>query len=374
MLSCAGPIAWPEWRIFALALAVQVPCIVLQHVVGVLIYALSRDRRLAVLIWPTAALVSCVPFWLMPHAVALLSGELQGDAQFGIFVGATAFSFAAFRAVESALGTTPAPATVSLSAWLLYFTSSIDPKYTLVGIKPAVPPSGALTQRARRIPVRMVALGVIASLLSPQPHGASPFGREMLSIGVSDYLVFCLTHVIHSLEVWLFLALCFDIGALPLLAQGVDVGEAFLNPILRSCSPKELWGKRWNLQVNALLRRTAFKPLARFIGPAAAAIATFGVSAIFHEYQFALTFGPAYKVGRVSRFFGSMAGLCLVQTVCERVGALRSAARALPETLQAVLNVSGLAPFAHLFMLIWVDHGMFATVARMVPTMNCASR
>lgn len=126
-------------------------------------------------------------------------------------------------------------------------------------------------------------------------------------------------------------------------------------------------------QVNALLRRACFKPLASVAGPAAAALLTFGVSALFHEYQFALTFqGGGYRLGRVSAFFGAMASLCLAQTACERVPALRALARALPEPVQIGLNICTLAPFGHWFVLIWVEHGFMDTIARMVPTLSCA--
>lgn len=169
--------------------------------------------------------------------------------------------------------------------------------------------------------------------------------------------------------------------------------------------------------MNALLRRVCFKPFAKLAGSAAAAIATFGVSALFHEYQFALTFqSGGYRPGRVSAFFGAMAGLCLAQSVCERVPQLRSAARALPSPVQISLNICTLAPFGHWsalrgsaaarllraplrsdtaaarssppvprcdpgwsthaarrFVWIWVDHGFMATIAKMVPTLSCTS-
>lgn len=126
--------------------------------------------------------------------------------------------------------------------------------------------------------------------------------------------------------------------------------------------------------MNGLLRRACFKPLARLLGPAPAAIATFGVSALFHEYQFALTFqGSNYRLGRVSAFFGAMASLCLAQSLCERAPPLRALSRALPSFIQIGLNVCSLAPFGHWFVWIWVEHGFIATIARMAPTLTCVS-
>lgn len=243
MLSCTGPLVLPDYRIFAHALAIQVPCTVLLHVVGVFIYLVRRQRRLSFLLWPSAAALAALPFWLLPFAEA----RLGPDAQFGVFVGATAFSFAAFRTAEAALGTTPPAATVSLAAWLLYFTSSLDPVYA-DGLKPVAAPANALRNRLARLPVRMLALGALCSLLLP--HGArSPLGSELARLGASPLVCLWVSNVVYSVALWLFLALCFDIGAAPLLAQGVAAGEAFLNPVFASHSPKEFWGKRWNLQV-----------------------------------------------------------------------------------------------------------------------------
>ena len=232
--SCA--VALPAWRVFALALAVQVPCVVVLHVAGVLVYALRRDRRLAPLLWPAAAAIGALPFWLLPLALA----RAGADAQLGAFVGATAFSFSAFRTIEAALGTTPTAATVSLHAWLLYFTSSIDPVYA-DGARhtPAAP--GALRQRLARVPVRMIALGALCSLLLP--HGpSSPLAAALARARAPALVVLWASNVIYSIALWLFLALCFDVGAAPLLAQGVAVGEAFLNPVFAAHSPKEFWG------------------------------------------------------------------------------------------------------------------------------------
>lgn len=269
MISCSGPLSPPDWRVYAGALAVQVPCTALLHVVGLLIHLLRRDRRFALLLWPAAAAIAALPFWLLPLAEARLG---PADAQLGVFVGSTAFSFAAFRTVEAALGTTPPAATVSLPAWLLYFTSSIDPVYA-GGLKPVPAPRGALGRRLARVPVRLLSLGALCSLLLP--HGdASPLSAELAAFGASATVRLWVTNVAFSVALWLFLALCFDVGAAPLLAQGVSAGEAFLNPVFASHSPKEFWGRRWNLQARARplppLRRAPARASAYRAHPAAA--------------------------------------------------------------------------------------------------------
>jgi hypothetical protein len=125
--------------------------------------------------------------------------------------------------------------------------------------------------------------------------------------------------------------------------------------------------------VNALLRRACFKPLAKLIGSAGAAIATFGCSAAFHEYQFALTFGRAYRPGRACVFFATMAALCFAQSMCEKVPALNQLAASLPRPVAIACNMALMSPFGHLFVDIWLQHGMIATIGRMAPTVKCTS-
>jgi hypothetical protein len=247
MLTCDySTIVWPSWRVYALAAAAQVPCVVLLHLLGLALYVLFRDRRLAFFLWPAAVAIALMPFWLLPHAVSLLPAEYAADAQLGRFFAATASSFAAFRTIEAALGTTPVGGALSLQGWLLYFTSAIDPRYADGKMVKAAP--GAALARLARVPVRMVALGGLISILRPYDH-TSALAGWLAVVGLGPTAVRCTTNVVTSPAIWLFLALCFDLGAVPLLLQGVDATEAFLNPVFASRAIKEFWGKRWNLQV-----------------------------------------------------------------------------------------------------------------------------
>jgi len=161
------------------------------------------------------------------------------------------------------------------------------------------------------------------------------------------------------------------------VVQGVDAIEAFANPVLGSKSPKEFWGKRWNRHVNGLLRRVCFAPLASLAGPTVAAIGTFATSAAFHEFQFAATFGREYALGRASRYFALNVGLCVGQTALEKLVlrrslALQGALALVPRVLKVATNILIMAPFGHMFVDIWIDHGMLVTIGRLAPAVRCA--
>lgn len=165
-------------------------------------------------------------------------------------------------------------------------------------------------------------------------------------------------------------------GSCAVVAQGVDSLQAFSNPVFGATSPKDFWGKRWNRQVNALLRRSVFQPLAGVAGATAAALGTFAASAAFHEFQFRITFGSEYALGGACRFFACNVGLCVAQTALEKLVlrrslALQGALALVPRTLKVAANILAMAPFGHLFVDLWIRHGMLDTISRMVPTVRC---
>lgn len=59
----------------------------------------------------------------------------------------------------------------------------------------------------------------------------------------------------------------------------------------RSRTVRELWGVRWNRAIGGWLRAHVFVPLRPRIGPALAALAVFGVSALLHAYLVGASLG-----------------------------------------------------------------------------------
>ena len=52
-----------------------------------------------------------------------------------------------------------------------------------------------------------------------------------------------------------------EAGSVGLALLGVKGGRAFRTPMFLSTSPKDFWGRRWNLIIHRTLKRLCFKPL-----------------------------------------------------------------------------------------------------------------
>ncbi|KAE8786869.1 putative long-chain-alcohol O-fatty-acyltransferase 4 [Hordeum vulgare] len=69
-----------------------------------------------------------------------------------------------------------------------------------------------------------------------------------------------------------------------------------------SASLRDLWGRRWNLSVPAVLRSCVYRPVRARLGPAVEVLAAFVVSGLVHELMF-------YPPGRTWFFFDFFPGV-----------------------------------------------------------------
>ena len=241
------------------------------------------------------------------------------DTLTGRFFGASIYAFTSFRIFGAAVGSTPKGADADLSVWIAFATGARDILFDEDG-KPLRPPRSAVPITVAVLAARLALLGVIDSI--SQAHRFYPASAwvEQHHLGpLAAAASMIVDHIyVHTAILWLFLSLSMDVGSLMLLAQGYVSLEPFDNPIFKSRSARDFWGKRWNLQVNATLKRIVFIPLRKVgIGPFLAAFTTFFCSAAFHEYQFVLSFDN-YTVGRGGAFFVFQGIICSVETVAEK--------------------------------------------------------
>uniref|UniRef100_A0A7S2HIZ1 Wax synthase domain-containing protein n=1 Tax=Haptolina brevifila TaxID=156173 RepID=A0A7S2HIZ1_9EUKA len=185
---------------------------------------------------------------------------------------------------------------------------------------------------------------------------------------VADHLL------VHLVIIWLYLTLLMDVGSSLLIAQDYEPLSAFDNPIFTSTSPRNFWGRKWNMQVSTSFKRCVFKPLmkSKLVPPTLAGILTFTSSGLFHEYQFVLSF-PTYTFGRISSFFvlqGLVCGLDNIATRAFGKSAFGSAFVALPDAVKAFIVVGIMSPTVPIFSRIWIDAGMFNMIASMVPLVS----
>jgi hypothetical protein len=149
-------------------------------------------------------------------------------------------------------------------------------------------------------------------------------------------------------------------AALPVCADGSpeQLCAAQVNPMRAplwlSTSVRDFWGRRWNLLIHRLMKRTFFEPLAkastakRQLGGCLA----FLMSAFFHEYMWFITNWPdrcGYVPGQPVLFFLCQFVLCAVEACVAKTGFGRWAAR-LPKPLQVAYTIVVTLPLGGIFL------------------------
>ncbi|KAL7103391.1 hypothetical protein ACP275_08G176300 [Erythranthe tilingii] len=131
--------------------------------------------------------------------------------------------------------------------------------------------------------------------------------------------------VLYCCHVYLGVELMLAVTAAPVRAVlGLEIEPQFDEPYLAT-SLQDLWGRRWNLMVSAILRPTVYHPVRRVVGgrwsQAAAIAATFLVSGLMHEvvYYYLTRAGATWEV----TLFFVLHGVCVAVEVGMKKAALR---------------------------------------------------
>ena len=293
------------------------------------------------------------------------------DALAGRFCSSSIYAFCAFRIFGAAVDSTPKGADADLATWIAFATAACDPLFDKTTGKPIRPAKDAVLERIKYVLLRMMALSVVSSISAPS--AGYPAAAYFAGGGPSlDAVAFVIDHVcVHLFMIYLFLSMAMDIGSLLLEVQGFSPLAPFENPIFDTRSPRDFWGKKWNVQVTATLKRCVFIPLRKFAGAPApvAAIATFLSSGLFHEYQFLLSF-PKYTLGSISFFFGMQAAFAFLDSLYSRFlgkAGVMSVLGANGAALQSLCVLIAFSPTVPYFSKIWIDEGMFDVMSAMTP-------
>jgi hypothetical protein len=118
------------------------------------------------------------------------------------------------------------------------------------------------------------------------------------------------------------------------MQSGIAVAESFdVPPLARS--PREFWGRRWNLVVSDLVFRHVFLPLGGLRRPLRATAWVFVISGLVHELFVLFVLGhPARHAGFMMMFFGLHGAAVMAQLAWDRgPGRRRSMARPLAVAL-----------------------------------------
>ena len=305
VLSCdersSFTVDWPSGSTFLVSFASIFGTNIILAAIGALLFTMKRRKQTHQQFFLLVALLLALFPLCLFHVVKEGLGEERVLYQLGFFFSGTMFSLSVFRTIEVALDTTPQGAKISMQEFILYFTASIDPQYKLSKEGDSAPPvalqPGALGAALLTIILRLTTLMVVCSVHSA--HSGRPFAVLVASASTVPAVLFgswCLDNVFQTTTIWLFLALFLDISSVMLILQQRAPIVGFRNPVFASTSPREFWGKRWNLQINSNLKRAVFLPMLTYGAPKVlASVATFVASAAFHEYQFVLAMGLVDK-------------------------------------------------------------------------------
>lgn len=181
------------------------------------------------------------------------------------------------------------------------------------------------------------------------------------------------------LDTWLvffMLQLPFSASQLALAVLGYTPIEVFRNPLLLATSPADFWGRRWNLLIHGLFKRTIFKPLrARGVPAELAGVSAFVVSGLFHEYAFLAPPAARAMAGGMLTFFLLQAPLVTGEKYLSRFcpASLRAVLGAAP-WLCTLLTTLLILPLSPSFFSPLHASGVMREYASFVPTGGAATQ
>lgn len=143
--------------------------------------------------------------------------------------------------------------------------------------------------------------------------------------------------------------------------------------MLRSSSPQDFWGRRWNVLVHSGLKNGVYKPL-RFnfsLSPFLSVIGTFIASGMLHEYinviLFSSSSSSSFKLKNIL-FFGWNGFLIISQFLTENWRIMKWLNKNLPPFVKTVLVILTALPLGHLFTGDWVKAGYFDHINLCLPS------
>lgn len=157
---------------------------------------------------------------------------------------------------------------------------------------------------------------------------------------------------------WLAVSAFVDVVSGVVMQTGIAVAEAFdVPPLARS--PRDFWGRRWNLVVHDMVLRHVFLPLRGLRRPLWATLWVFVLSGVIHELFVLMALGhPARHTGFMMLFFGLHGLAVMTQLAWDRgPGRRRSMARPLAVALHlgwmTLTSPLFFAPIGEVFADAW---------------------
>ena len=274
-----------------------------------------------------------------------------------------------------------APPNVGLKTYVLYFSCLFGMEIDETTRKPKRATWAFLRQRVTTLARDFVIVPFIVCILRSREYEffALPTNVDVDSMDHSLGEMFSWQHLCNNFFVALLLSCALSqstigVSLLYNLMYGVQTYEVVLNPMLKSKSVTDFWGRRWNMLVHRGLKNGVYKPTRKTTDSRMGAVlATFVASGILHEYVNYALFEDAYRTGEWKQmlFFGWNGVLLLLEYTIGHWSIFRKLSNKLPPFLVTALVLCLALPLAHLFTGPYIKNGWFESVYIAEPVIVC---
>mmetsp|Transcript_31208 Transcript_31208/g.57023 ORF Transcript_31208/g.57023 Transcript_31208/m.57023 type:complete len:439 (+) Transcript_31208:64-1380(+) len=260
-----------------------------------------------------------------------------------------------FKWIELLCGTGPRGSDSSLGRFVLYFASAAEVLFDEEG-KIAKAPPGQIKELLLSFAGHTAMATAVLSL--GRATGFSPFlGCAVDPLSLSFFgLPWSLPAIyLQALYVYCMLTQAMIMHRAPLALCGIATREPMRAPMWRSTSIRDYWGRRWNLIVHHLMKRTFFTPFAKRharVWRHCGGLLAFITSGLFHEHMWAaVNWGhfDTYTPGLAVAFFLVQYTLCAVEVALEPTR-LGQWAATWPRPLKTVATTAAVLPWGPLFL------------------------
>lgn len=277
------------------------------------------------------------------------------------------------RVMGSIHSTLPSYASETLGSFVLYYSSTLQYKFDAKSGSPLPLNRRAFLAKFYQFLSVLLQSSLLYSLLLPFnymifPRRDSKSLTDLYYVGniLNSFLMASLTSLVIE-------GGATGLGLLTSIVSGMQLVDFSDSPLTKSVSPSDFWGNRWDKPVASALKDGVFRPLhqagfSRHI----AAIATFVVSGVIHEYVLYLMaqreghannptrqqYTPNY--GRHTQFFLWNGIVLLFERALETHRFVKWIKANIPGPLRTALVLMTVLPIAHFFTDEYIKSGFYS--------------
>ena len=300
-----------------------------------------------------------------------------------------------FRIFESMYDTVPMGARRSLKVYVAYFALPFDMLFDGNTNMPKLATWDDVRNDATRLVLDASIIVLLCSLLSPFDY--MPFGSydvhqhattaDAATTTTTSTMILGLFHWRHlgdCLVIAYFfqqgLSLSFSaFGNLIQMTLGYKCPTMMRSPIMMATSPRDFWGRRWNVLVHAVMKRGLYKPVRHYTNSSLfASLAVFVGSGAFHEWLVHACFvygrddnrgttTGTVRIGSQTAFFIWNFVVIAIERYVVRSEIFATYLKRVPKSLVPPLIVMTSLPVAHWFRDPYMYGGFFRDYEQFFP-------